>query len=289
MDGTAPYIALAGLAGLTASGPGDPRVVVAVVDGPADLGHLELADARIRTLPGAPAVCGIARSTACRHGTAVLGILAARRGSAAPALCPGCTLLLRPVFCEAPPGGSCPVLTPDGLATAVVDAVEAGAWIVNLSLGVDGHALARSRPLDDAFDHARTRGVLVVVAAGNHGHVGPAPLLTHPWALPVTACDPLGGPLPGANLGIGIGRSGLRAPGLRVLTTAPGGGYQPFSGTSAAAPFVTGTAALLWSTAPDLPAARIRAALCLPGTARRSIVPPLLNASASLRALGRAA
>ncbi|MFF3147953.1 hypothetical protein ACFVRU_41135, partial [Streptomyces sp. NPDC057927] len=128
-----------------------------------------------------------------------LGILAARRGSAAPALCLGCTLLLRPVFCEAPLGGSCPVLTPDGLATAVVDAVEAGAWIVKFSLGVDGHALARSRPLDDAFDHARTRGVLVVVAAGNHGHVGPAPLLTHPWALPVTACDPLGGPLPGAN------------------------------------------------------------------------------------------
>ncbi|MGW3984432.1 S8 family serine peptidase [Streptomyces mirabilis] len=218
-----------------------------------------------------------------------LGILAARRGSAAPALCLGCTLLLRPVFCEAPPGGSCPVLTPDGLATAVVDAVEAGAWIVKFSLGVDGHALARSRPLDDAFDHARTRGVVVVVAAGNHGHVGPAPLLTHPWALPVTACDPLGGPLPGANLGIGIGRSGLRAPGLRVLTTAPGGGYQPFSGTSAAASFVTGTAALLWSTAPDLSAARIRAALCLPGMARRSIVPPLLNASASLRALGRAA
>ncbi|MDX3761552.1 hypothetical protein PV684_40910 [Streptomyces sp. AK02-04a] len=118
------------------------------------------------------------------------------------------------------------MLTPDGLATAVVDAVEAGAWIVHLSLGGDGHALARSRPLDDAFDHARTRGVLVVVAAGNHGHVGPAPLLTHPWALPVTACDPLGGPLPGANLGIGIGRSGLRAPGLRVLTTTPGCGYS---------------------------------------------------------------
>ncbi|MFF2937821.1 S8 family serine peptidase [Streptomyces mirabilis] len=74
-----------------------------------------------------------------------------------------------------------------------------------------------------------------------------------------------------------------------MLTTAPGGGYQPFSRTSAAAPFVTGTAALLWSTAPDLSAARIRAALCLPGRARRSIVPPLLNASASLRALGRAA
>ncbi|MEU0430071.1 hypothetical protein ABZ153_00185 [Streptomyces sp. NPDC006290] len=40
------------------------------------------------------------------------------------------------------------------------------------------------------------------------------------------------------------------------------------------------------AAAPDLPAARIRAALCLPGTARRSVVAPLLNGSASLRALG---
>ena len=146
----------------------------------------------------------------------------------------------------------------------IVDVVDGGARIVSPSLGVTGHTLARSRAVDEAFDHALRRDVLVVVAAGNHGHVGPAPLMTHPWPVPVTACDTTGCPLPEANLGITIGRSGLRAPGSDILTLALGGGYQRFSGTSAAVPFVTGTAALLWSALPRLTAPQLRAALTPP-------------------------
>ena len=37
----------------------------------------------------------------------------------------------------------------------------------------------------------------------------------------------------------------IAAPGVRVTASVPGGGYQSFSGTSFAAPFVTGSAALL--------------------------------------------
>ena len=40
-------------------------------------------------------------SAACVHGTFVAGILSAKRGSAAPAVCPDCTLLVNPVFSEA--------------------------------------------------------------------------------------------------------------------------------------------------------------------------------------------
>jgi hypothetical protein len=48
---------------------------------------------------------------------------------------------------------------------------------------------------------------------------------------------------------------------------------------------VAGTAALLWSLAPNLSAAELRAALLRPGEPRHSIVPPLLDAAASLQAL----
>ncbi len=54
------------------------------------------------------------------------------------------------------------------------------------------------------------------------------------------------------------------------------------SGTSAATPFVTGAAALLWSQWPDAPPTLIRTALLQPCTPRgRSIIPPLLNAWAA--------
>src|SRR5215469_15855127 len=81
---------------------GRPEIAVASVDGPVALNHPDLAGAHIRGLPGNPKrACSISDSVACMHGTFVAGILAARRGSVAPAICPGCTLFLRPIFAEA--------------------------------------------------------------------------------------------------------------------------------------------------------------------------------------------
>ena len=37
----------------------------------------------------------------------------------------------------------------------------------------------------------------------------------------------------------------LAAPGVGIMTTVPGGGYQPMTGTSFAVPFATGAAAML--------------------------------------------
>ena len=44
--------------------------------------------------------CARSSSRACQHGTFVAGMLASRHGSAAPGICPDCTLLLRPIFAE---------------------------------------------------------------------------------------------------------------------------------------------------------------------------------------------
>jgi subtilisin family serine protease len=60
-------------------------------------------------------------------------------------------------------------------------------------------------------------------------------------------------------------------------------------GTSAAAPFVTGAMALVWSLAPRASAAELRLAfLHARGEGRTSVTPPLLDAEAAYRTLAAA-
>lgn len=276
-------IALDSLASLT---EGNPEIVVGIIDGPVDTTHPDFRDSRISPVGDAtPATCTAPDSFACVHGTFVAGIICGRRGSQAPAIAPGCTVLVRTIFCEAPDPRQCPAVRPTDLAEAIHEMIDAGATILNLSLGTESTAIAGSPALSAAFDRARSRGVLAIVAAGNHGRIGKADLFDHPWLIPVAACDARGSLLRQSNLGSWIGRRGLAAPGTGVTSTIPGGGYTSMSGTSVAAPFVAATAALLWSAAPTAAAERIRRALLLPGVRRRSIVPPTLNAEASLAAL----
>ena len=109
-----------------------------------------------------------------------------------------------------------------------------------------------------ALDHAARHGVLVVAAAGNDPTTTGSSLTCHPWAIPVAACDDRGQPMPNSTIGASIGRRGIAAPGSLVLRPGPGETWLPFGGTSAAAPLVTGTIALLWALFPDAPAAEIR-------------------------------
>jgi subtilisin family serine protease len=54
-----------------------------------------------------------------------------------------------------------------------------------------------------------------------------------------------------SNFGPSIGNRGILAPGVNINSTLSGGKYIKMSDTSCAAPFVTGTIALLWSLYPD--------------------------------------
>ncbi|HEX6750294.1 MAG TPA: S8 family serine peptidase [Longimicrobium sp.] len=267
---------------------GSPRVLVGMIDGPVDVTHPDLAGAPISSVgTGTGAACRVSGSEACHHGTFVAGILAARRGGQAPAICPGCPLRVRPIFCEAATIDACPVVTADELAQAVAECVDAGVKVLNMSLGLTSSTLADAPALREALGYAAGRGVLLVAAAGNGGGIGPVPLFRHPAVLPVAACDAAGRPLPTSNLGVGVGRGGLLAPGT-LRSTVPGGGYRQMSGTSAAAALVSGAAALLWSLHPGAPAAALRSALLRPGTRRGSIVPPLLDVAQSRAALAAA-
>ena len=149
---------------LVAKTDGRSEVTIGLIDGPVFLAHPDLVGHNIQEVPGNLRVtCTRADSSACLHGTFVAGILCGRRGSAAPAICPGCTLLVRPIYPETGPAVSeMPSSTPDELAEAIVDCVDGGARILNLSLVLTGYSAAGSRNLAQALDYAMSRGVLAV-------------------------------------------------------------------------------------------------------------------------------
>jgi subtilisin family serine protease len=86
--------------------------------------------------------------------------------------------------------------TPEELAAAIMECVSAGARLVNLSAALVQLPSSREeRALEGALDYAATRGVVIVVAAGNQGSVGSTLITRHPWVITVAACDLRGLPL----------------------------------------------------------------------------------------------
>jgi subtilisin family serine protease len=269
---------------------GRPEIVIGLIDGPVAISHPDFAGAHIHEVHGnMQGTCAQAGSAACLHGTFVAGILCARRGSPAPAICPDCTLLVRPIFADrAPESGQMPSATPQELALAIVECIEAGARVLNLSVALSHPSSRGERELEQALDYATQRGVIAVAAAGNQGTIGSSAITRHPWVIPVAACDPQGRPTSSSNLGSSISRRGLRAPGENVTSLGAGGTPLSSSGTSIAAPFVTGSIALLWSSVPTATAAQVRFAVTQAAAPRRtSVVPPLLDAWAAHQAMVR--
>src|SRR5262245_16172626 len=259
---------------------GDPDVMIALVDGPvADL-PLFAAERVRRFSGGIKADCSHFDAMPCERGTFIAGILIAKRGSAAPALCPGCTLLVRPIFAESTHcTNRVPSTTPQELASAIADCVEAGARVINLSLGLSQPSSNSDRDLKQALDYAALRGTVVVAAAGNQGTIGSSAITRHHWPIPVGACDSRGRPLDQSNLAQSIGRRGLSSPGEGIAGIDPAGSPVDKSGTSVATAFVTGAIGLLWSEFVHASAAQIRFAITRSyAPRRRTIVPPLLNA-----------
>jgi subtilisin family serine protease len=267
---------------------GRSEIVIGLIDGPVAVDHPGLAGNNIREVPGKPsAACALSNSVACLHGTFIAGILSARRESSAPAICPQCLLLVRPIFAETPVAiGHIPSATREELSTAITDAIDAGAHVINLSAALAQPSSRSERLLEQALDYAAQREVLVVAAAGNQGTVGSSAITRHPWVIAVIGCDLEGRPTTESNLGSSIGRWGLAAPGYNVTSLGTKDKTHTFGGTSVAAPFVTGAIALLWSEFPDASAAKIKLAVTQVGRRpRRTITPPLLDAWAAYEAM----
>ena len=278
------------LSALMARTSGNPAVKIGLIDGPVATNHPDLASEHLSEIPGSRgATCDRADSTACLHGTFVAGILAANRNAPAPAICPDCTLLIRPIFSELSSGPEhMPSATPQELAAAIAECIDADARVINLSLALAAPSVKGEQSLEDALNLAVRRGVVVAAAAGNQGTIGSSAITRHPWVIPVVACDLRGRPIDQSNLGHSIGRRGFRAPGDGVTSLGAAGQSLTLGGTSVAVPFVTGATALLWSEFPSATAAHIKLALTQAAAPRRrSVVPPLLDVAAAYGILSR--
>jgi subtilisin family serine protease len=164
--------------------------------------------------------------------------------------------------------------------------VNSGARVINLSAALEQPAAAGERVLEEALSYAARRNVIVVAAAGNQGVVGSSAITQHPWVIPVAGCDLQGRPTPESNMGNSIGRNGLMAPAREIISLGADGKAQTSGGTSAAAPFVTGTIALLWSEFPSASASAIKRAVGRKeGVQRRTVVPPVLDTWAAYQAM----
>lgn len=184
------------------------------------------------------------------HGTHVAGIIAADGGTDGAGIygvAPEADLF---VFKVCSDSGIC---FADDVAAGINNAVAEGANVINLSLGSD----KASDLIKQAIQRALDSGVLVVGAAGNDG----------PYA------DSIDFPAADKNV-ISVGAFGLNyemaewssrglnsktkldikenhdielaAPGVNIESTWKGGGYAVLSGTSMAAPFISGLAAKEW-------------------------------------------
>ncbi|MCB0319623.1 MAG: S8 family serine peptidase [Bdellovibrionales bacterium] len=134
---------------------------------------------------------------------------------------------------------------------AIHYAIDNGADILNLSFG----GPQASEGLYQAIYRASQNGVLVIAAAGNKGqNIDLYP--EYPASFPLENIISVAALDKDSNLSwfsnYGSASVDIAAPGMEIVSTIPDGKYASFSGTSMAAPFVSGIAALVLSSDPTL-------------------------------------
>ncbi|MEU5939610.1 type VII secretion-associated serine protease mycosin [Micromonospora sp. NPDC047548] len=226
------------------------RVTVAVIDSGVSPTH-PLLKGQVREgrdFNGLPSMQG--RCDLAGHGTMVAGIIAGRDDTGAPysGIAPAARIL--PVRVLPNTERTNDLELPVQIANAIRWSTDQGVQVINLSLvTVDHPELAR------AVDYALGKGVVMVAAAGNRQQEQqdlPAYPAAYPGVIAVAGVDREGGHVGSSVSGNYVD---IAAPGLDIVGPAPSGqGYraEPQGGTSFAAAYVSGAAALVRSARPDL-------------------------------------
>ena len=178
------------------------------------------------------------------------------------------------------------VLDSDGVgnvyvvAQAILDAAAAGANVINMSFGTVQPTA--SKTLSDAIASVEASGVVVVAAAGNSDSTTPSYPAANAGVLSVSSTS--GNTLSSwANRGPWVH---VAAPGDSVVGPVPGGGYDIWSGTSMATPFVAGQVALIRAMNRSASATAVINAITSTSTPLSGVANGVVNVPASLVALG---
>ncbi|MCB0071586.1 MAG: S8 family serine peptidase [Caldilineaceae bacterium] len=227
---------------------GSATVIIAVVDGGVDLDHPDLAG---KIISGHDYVNNDdVPQDDYGHGTHVTGIAAARgnNGVGVAGVCQGCQVLAIKVLDNANRGYY------SWIAAGIIDAVDAGAQVINLSLG----GASTSETLHAAVRYAADHDVTVVSAMMNQGNE----TLYYPAAFTETIAV---GATTSTDVRAGYSNTGdhidLVAPGSSIMSTLWDDDYGSWSGTSMAVPHVAGTVGLMLSVNPGLTPEEIRTLL----------------------------
>ncbi|GAA2340210.1 type VII secretion-associated serine protease [Streptomyces caniferus] len=177
------------------------------------------------------------------HGTKVAGIIAARAkpGSGFVGIAPDAKVIPLQQTSDEKAGDSV------SLAAAINYAVRLKVDVINISQGTDAGP-EKLGPLQAAIRNAAANNVLIVASAGNDGASGkeknmyPASFQQYDNVLSVAASDRNNERAPFSQPGE---RVDIAAPGVDMVSTVPDGGNCVDQGTSFAAPYAAGAAALL--------------------------------------------
>ena len=175
--------------------------------------------------------------TSISHGTHVSGIIAAEENGIG-------------VIGVAPEADIYAVRVLDGAGFGTLEWVIAGIeWAVDNGMNIANLSLEgpHFQSLHDACDAAYAEGVLLVAAGGNTNGGAVKYPAAYSSVIAVTATDASDAKAYFSPVGPTLE---LAAPGTGIFSTVRGGGYDFLSGTSQAAPHVTGIAALFFTTNP---------------------------------------
>ncbi len=272
---------------------GSEDVVVAVIDDGFDLNHSELKGKIVKLYNAVYHSMNVMPSPS-GHGThvAATAIGNADNSTGISGIAPKCKLM--PIQVGDAQGN----MTTSAILDAVIYAINNGADVVNMSLGMSFGPFVQFAPVyiqknfranmflqeehvwNHLFNIARQNNVTFVLAGGNENClIGLDPMQRSENVIKVSAVQPDKQKASFSNYG---DMSTVSAPGVRIFNAIPGNRYTFMDGTSMAAPIVAGGCALLKSNDPGLSVAELAQILRQTGNPSTSDVGPIVDFAKAL-------